>query len=86
MMKSISVTSCFSSHLNRVNPSHHLAHAEYLSCVQCLDKSGLLSVMFDINFDWCDCFFSRISPDITVANWYSTLFNDKLKHMVLSNG
>ena len=57
-----------------VNPSHHSVHVEYFSCVQHSDKSGLLSAMFDIHIDGCDCFFLRISACVTVANWYSTLF------------
>ena len=64
----------FLHNLNGVNPSHHSVHVEYFSCVQCSDKSGLLSVMFDIHIDGCDCFFLRISADVMVANWYSTLF------------
>ena len=64
----------FLHNANRVNPSHHLVHVEYFSCVQHSDKSGLLSAMFDIDIDGCDCLFSMISACVTVTNWYSTLF------------
>ena len=36
--------------------------------------SSMLSVMFDIHIDGCDCFFLKISACVMVANWYSTLF------------